>query len=306
MRQSVIRAGLAGVAALALLAGCSESPDQSAGNEGVEAATEAAADAEMVVSAVGSEASGGNASDAALPELGALPASMPKLAYVYDYAYRLAGEDIGPLQRRHADLCEQQGPASCRILGMTKAGDEGETVTGELKLAVATRHARAFGALLEDVAEDAGAEQLSADIASEELSKAIVDTEAQIAARTELRDRLMEVLRTRKGKVSELVEAERSVAQVNEEIDQARSWLKEMQGRVAYSTVTVRYKTATPVGGEFLAPIEGALGSLGSVAGFVVAALILLGGAALPVIAVVLGARALNRRFGAKAAVAEA
>lgn len=299
MRHSLIKLGMTGAAMLALLAGCSESTDSaSSGAEVMEVATEAAADAEMVATS--------ESGDAALSDLGGVEVSVPKLAYVYDFKYRLAGEEIGPLQRRHADLCEQQGPASCRILGMSKTGDDGEAVTGELKLAVATKHARAFGALLEDVAEEAGAEQLSADIASEELSKQIVDTEAQIAARTELRDRLMEVLRTRKGKVSELVEAERSVAQVNEEIDQARSWLKEMQGRVAYSTVTVRYETATPVGGDFLAPIEGALGSLGSVAGFVVAALLLLGAAALPVIALVLGGRALNRRFGAKATVAEA
>ena len=304
MRHSMIKWGMAGPATLALLAGCSEADDStSASIDAVEVTAEAASDAEMT-EAGSTEAS--NTGEAALPDLGGVAVSAPKLAYVYNFAYRLAGEEIGQLQRRHADLCEQQGPASCRILGMTKAGDEGETITGELKLAVATKHARAFGALLEDVAEDVGAEQLSADIASEELSKAIVDTEAQIAARTELRDRLMEVLRTRKGKVSELVEAERSVAQVNEEIDQARSWLKEMQGRVAYSTVTVRYETATPVGGDFLAPIQSALGSLGSVAGFVVAALILLGAAALPVIAVVLGGRALNRRFGVKAAVAEA
>lgn len=302
MRHSWIKMSLAGAAALALLAGCSERTGRSTGSEAVEEVSEAAADAEIAAN----EAGGGNGSDSPLPDLGALPVSMPKLAYVYTYAYRLAGEEIGPLQRRHADLCEQQGPAGCRILGMTKAGDEGETITGELKLAVATRHARAFGALLEDVAEEVGAEQMSADIASEELSKQIIDTEAQIAARTELRDRLMEVLRTRKGKVSELVEAERSVAQVNEEIDQARSWLKEMQGRVAYSTVTVRYESATPVGGAFLAPIQGAIGSLGSVAGFVVAALILLGAAALPVFAVVLGGRALNRRFGTKVASAEA
>lgn len=301
MRRSMMKWGMAGAATLALLGGCSEAEDSSSATvDAVEMAAEAPVDAEMA-------AADGSAGEAALPDLGGVAVSVPKLAYVYDFAYRLAGEEIGPLQRRHADLCEQQGPASCRILGMARTGDdEGETITGELKLAVATKHARAFGALLEDVAEDAGAEQLTADIASEELSKQIVDTEAHLAARTELRDRLMEVLRTRKGKVSELVEAERSVAQVNEEIDQARSWLREMQGRVAYSTVTVRYESATPVGGDFLSPIQGAVGSLGSIAGFVVAALILLGGAALPVIALVLGARAFNRRFGAKPAMAEA
>lgn len=300
MRRSMIKWGVAGLATLALLGGCSETGDStSAATDAVEVATEASADAEMV-------AADGAAGEAALPDLAAPPVSVPKLAYVYDFTYRLAGEEIGPLQRRHADLCEQQGPASCRILGMSKSGNDGEAVTGQLQMAVATKHARAFGALLEDVAVEAGAEQLSADIASEELSKAIVDTEAHLAARTELRDRLMEVLRTRKGTVSELVEAERSVAQVNEEIDQARSWLKEMQGRVAYSTVTVRYETASPVGGDFLSPIQGAIGSLGSVAGFVIAALLLMGAAALPVIAVVFGGRALARRFGTKAVASEA
>ena len=300
MRRLTVKWGVAGLATLALLGGCSEAGDSnSASTDAVEIATEASADAEMV-------AADGAAGEAALPDLAAPPVSVPKLAYVYDFTYRLAGEEIGPLQRRHADLCEQQGPASCRILGMSKSGNDGEAVTGQLQMAVATKHARAFGALLEDVAVEAGAEQLSADIASEELSKQIVDTEAHLAARTELRDRLMEVLRTRKGTVSELVEAERSVAQVNEEIDQARGWLREMQGRVAYSTVTVRYETASPVGGDFLSPIQGAIGSLGSVAGFVIAALLLMGAAALPVIAVVLGGRALARRFGTKAVASEA
>ena len=290
MRRNLIKCGICGVAAAALLTGCSEQADGiSANADMVEATAEAA---------VGPETGdAGSSSAAGLPDLGAVAVSVPKLAYVYDFTYRLAGDEIGPLQRRHADLCEQQGAGSCRILGMTKAGDDGETITGELKLAVATRHARAFGALLEDVAEDAGAEQLSADIASEELSKQIVDTEAHLAARTELRDRLMDVLRTRNGKVSELVEAERSVAQVNEEIDQARSWLKEMQGRVAYSTVTVRYESRAMVASDFLGPVTGALGSLGSILGFIVAALIMLGAIALPIGAAVWGGRAIHRRM---------
>lgn len=290
MRRSTVKWGVAGLATLALLGGCSEAGDSnSASTDAVEIATEASADAEMV-------AADGAAGEAALPDLAAPPVSVPKLAYVYDFTYRLAGEEIGPLQRRHADLCEQQGPASCRILGMSKSGNDSEAVTGQLQMAVATKHARAFGALLEDVAVEAGAEQLSADVASEELSKAIVDTEAHLAARTELRDRLMEVLRTRKGTVSELVEAERSVAQVNEEIDQARGWLREMQGRVAYSTVTVRYETGAMMASDFFGPVTGALGSLGSIFGFIVAALIVLGAIALPIGAIVWAARAINRR----------
>lgn len=233
----------------------------------------------------------------ALPALDKLPASLPQLAYEYDYRWRMKAGEIGALQRRHASLCEQQGAGVCQIIGMTKTGAEEGAVQGELQMAVATRQARAFGALLEDEALDSGAEQVSAEIASEELSKQIVDTEARVRARAELRDRLMEVLRNRKGKVEELIEAERSVAAVNEEIDQARSWLKEMEGRVAYSRVTVHYETGSAATRSFLGPVEGALASLGAIFGWIAALLILAGSVALPVGAAWWAQGALRRRL---------
>ena len=60
-------------------------------------------------------------------------------------------------------------------------------------------------------ADQAGAESFKADIRGEDLSKSIVDTEAGVRSRMALRDRLMEVLETRRGTVAQLVEAERSV-----------------------------------------------------------------------------------------------
>ncbi len=231
-----------------------------------------------------------------VPTLGEIPMTVPKLAYTYDFLWRMPSKEIGPLQRRHASLCEQQGAGICQILAMNKSGEEADEVSGVLQMAVASRQARAFGALLEDEAEDAGAEQVSAEIASDELSKQLVDTEARLRARTQLRDRLLDVLKTRKGTVEELVAAERSVSQVNEEIDQARSWIKEMEGRVAYSRVTVRYETGTPVSSDFLGPVQGALGSLGTIFGYLVALAILFGSIALPVGGVVWGVRRLTRR----------
>ncbi|MFM7377300.1 MAG: DUF4349 domain-containing protein [Erythrobacter sp.] len=247
-----------------------------------------------------------DAAGKAMPELEKIPTSLPQLAYEYDYRWKLEADAIGSLQRRHASLCEQQGPASCQIIGMTKTGAEQGEVEGVLEMAVATRQARAFGALLEDEAIDAGAEQVSAEIASEELSKQIVDTEARVRARAELRDRLTEVLRTRKGKVSELIEAERSLAAVNEEIDQARSWLREMGGRVAYSRVTVRYETGGGAGDNFLRPIKGALGSLGSIFGMIAALLILAGAVALPLGGAWWAQNAVRRRIAANSPAPEA
>ncbi|UIP06405.1 DUF4349 domain-containing protein [Erythrobacter sp. SDW2] len=292
-------ASLAAAASLLALGACQEAQQDDAATadvaESAEAMTKSAGEADAAME----EAPG---TRSAFPELAEIPVTLPQLAYVYDYRWRMPAAEIGALQRRHASLCEQQGAAICQILGMSKSGEEESEVTGVLEMAVASKQARAFGALLEDEAEDAGAEQVSAEIASEELSKNIVDTEARLAARTDLRDRLLQVLRTHKGTVEELVEAERSVAQVNEEIDQARSWLKEMQGRVAYSKVTVNYETGTPVTSDFLAPVTGALGSLGTIFGYMLAILIIVGAVALPIGGMVWASRALGRRMAPPAA----
>lgn len=282
------------------LAACSEQERDYADSnvESAESFEEAAVEAESAADAAAR--STGEASSP-IPDLTDVKINLPKLAYVYDFAWRMPGDDIGKLQRRHADLCDQQGPASCQIMGMSKSGETGDEVTGELLLAVATRHARAFGALLEKEASELDAEQLSANIQAEEMSKSIVDTEARLQTRTELRDRLQEVLRTRKGSVRELVEAERGVAQVNEEIDQARSWLQEMEGRVAYSRVNIRYETGAMVTNDFLAPIQGVTGSLGSILGFIIAGIILLLAIGLPVGGVIWAVRTARRKFGEQA-----
>ena len=153
------------LAALGLaLAGCSESAEIGAEtssdisaemNGQSEAAAESiSADAEMA------EASGVSGAP--------IPTSMPKLAYSYGYSYELPSTDMSGLMRKHADVCEQQGPSSCRIIGMDLDGSaEDNSMRGTLQLAVAAPHARAVGALLEDEAESAGAEQMSANIAAE-------------------------------------------------------------------------------------------------------------------------------------------
>ena len=286
---------------LIVLAACSEAGEESAAEADYQTATQpetaaapAGAAEETVVNTT-AEAAPGETSGFALPDRPNIPVTLPKMAYVFDYGFRLAGEAIAPLQQQHADMCEAQGPYACRIISLSRTGEHEDEIRGELQLAVASVMARGFGARLSAAADAADAEAFLADIQGEDLSKSIVDTEARVRSRIALRDRLMEVLRTRQGKVEELVEAERQVAAVNEEIDQAQSWLREQQGRVEFSRMTLTYESATP-GGSFLRPVEGALGSLGGIFGTLAAVLIVLGSLALPVLAGVFGVRALRRR----------
>ena len=223
-----------------------------------------------------------------------IPLVAPKIAYTYSYGYRLPGEKIPPLQQRHADMCEALGPQQCRIIALDSSGSEGAYAGGTLQLAIRAERARAFGQELAKVVEGQEGEQVSASIQGEDLSKQLVDTEARLRARTVLRDRLEEVLETRRGTVAELVEAERGVAQVNEEIDQARSWLEEMKGRVSFSRMTLTYQSGSVEEGGFLSPIRSAWNALGSILGTLVAAILLM--------AVVAGPIALLVWLGVKAA----
>lgn len=301
---------LAPISLIVALAACSEADEEAATEEyataeseyppsaieEAEAAADAAEDAVAEIASpptqAGRSAGGENAPPVSSSQI---PVSLPKMAYVMNYGFRLAGEAIAPLQQQHADMCEAQGPYSCRIISMTRTGDDEDEIAGELQLAVASDKARGFGALLSAAAAQADAEEFRADIQGEDLSKSIVDTEARVRSRIALRDRLMEVLRTRNGKVEELIEAERQVAAVNEEIDQAQSWLREQQGRVAFSRMTLTYESATP-GGSFLRPIEGVVGSLGSIFGMMAAALILMLAVAGPLVLGLLGIKRLQRR----------
>ncbi|MCB2072907.1 MAG: DUF4349 domain-containing protein [Novosphingobium sp.] len=255
------RSAIAGLALLVTLAGCGQASDEATSSEAVVSMDMAAEEAP--------EAEGGAQPPG--PQPTSIPVSLPKIAYVYDYGFRLAAERIPELQRKHADLCEKQGPQQCRLLDMRQSGSEGDYASGSLSLAVAAPRARGFGAELVKLAGETGGTEISSAISGEDLSKQIVDTEARLRARTLLRDRLMEVLASRKGSVSELVEAERAVAQVNEEIDQARSWLTEMQGRVDFSRVNVRYQSGSPSQGGFTAPIRSAVGNIGTILGTIFA-----------------------------------
>ncbi|MEM9501541.1 MAG: DUF4349 domain-containing protein [Pseudomonadota bacterium] len=212
----------------------------------------------------------------------ALEVSAPQIAYRYALGFRLPANAIKPLQEKHADMCEARGPKICRIISMDQADSDGDYAYGNLQLAVAADDARAFSKELEAGSDSADGELTSSSITGEDLSKQIVDTEAKLRARTLLRDRLMDILRTSDGTVAELVEAERGVAQVNQEIDQARSWLSEMRGRVAFSQMQIRYESGSPSAGGFGDPIRSAWGSLGSIFGGMIALLILASAVLIP------------------------
>jgi len=278
-------------AALCTLAACSDGSSESMANYDMAEKAETMA-LEMPEKAADASA------DSERPG-GEIPVSTPQIAYSYQYGYRLPAEEIPKAQQAHVTLCEKRGPKICRVLNMENSGGEGDYATGMLHLEVAAKQARPFGAELAKAADDYGGSQIAASISGEDLSKQIVDTEARLRSRVLLSQRLTELLRTKSGSVKELVEAERAVTQVNEEIDQARSWLKEMRGRVTFSKIIVNYQSNAPGSGGFMQPIRQAFGGVASIMGNSVGAAITFIALTLPWILMLALGIYLRRRFKA-------
>ena len=277
---------------LPLLAGCCLSLLMAGCTGGYDAASAPEADLDVAAEAVveaGDAAMEEAAADGAPAEgAGAIAVSLPQIAYTYSYGFRVATDGLAALQARHAEICRSKGPQVCRVMNLQQEGLEGDYASGSLQMAVAADKALALADEFAKAADEADGEKVGSSVTGEDLSKQIVDTEARLRSRRLLAERLMEVLRTRQGSVEELVAAERAVAAVNEEIDQAESWLAEMKGRVAFSDMTISYNSSAPSGGAFSTPLRDAFNSIGRMLGESIAFLITLVVALLPW-AVVLG-----------------
>lgn len=200
-------------------------------------------------------------------------APAPKIAYAYSFGFEVSASSMAQLLRKHVAICEKLGPQRCRVMQMSQSGFD-DYASGQVEIEVASTQAKAFGDELGKAAEGAGGKQVSSAISGEDLSKQIVDTEARLQARMLLRGRLMGLLASHNGSVAELVEAERAVADVNQEIDEAQRMLKELNGRVEFSRVTIDYQSNFSGRTGFLAPIAAAFRNLGAILGMVVAGLI--------------------------------
>lgn len=299
---------LAAVAALALAAGgCNESSSPA---EEVQRATMDVGDRGAPVTQFGfmeaAQPTIGSGSDAArIAASGAKSAARgesdaavgAQIAYSYSYGFRVDADNLPGLQQRHRALCEAMG-SDCRVLSLAQSGND-EFGYGEMELQVAAARAEEFGAQLTAATDGIDAEQVSFGISGEDLTDDIIDTEARLEGRRVLRDRLMDVLRTRQGSVGDLVEAERGVAAVNEEIDSATQRLENMRNRVAYGSVSIIYD---PQMGEyrlgFARPIVEAFGSVGTTLGVVIAAIIYIAVALIPIAAFLLLLRWVWRKSG--------
>ncbi len=112
---------------------------------------------------------------------------------------------------------------------------------------------------------------------TQDVTKAYSDLETRLRVKRETLGRLVDLLRNRTGRLSDVLEAEREIARVNEEIEQMEGERRFYDQQVSLSTLTLDlYEPQAIVTSSVLAPIREAFGRAAEVLAQSVAALIYL------------------------------
>src|SRR4029079_8659918 len=76
-------------------------------------------------------------------------------------------------------------------------------------------------------------------LGTEDVTKAYFDTDARLKNARVMEERLIEMLKTKTGKVADLLQVEKELGRVREDIERMQGELKYMDAQVAFATVTI-------------------------------------------------------------------
>jgi len=230
-----------GVAALAV-AGCGRSKSEMAAGESAPSFAEPQVAADMAAPSPAAEGAAREASGSAGQPAPVRPSALlPMMAYEYLYRLEAPVKRLPELLEKHEKACVDAGPTVCQVVGAEITSEGQDSARGRLVVRAAPDWLKRFRATLKADTEAAGGRVANANVQAEDLTRAIVDTEANLRAKKSLRDRLEALLASRPGKLQELLEVERELARVQGEIDATESELAVMRTRVATSKLTIDY-----------------------------------------------------------------
>jgi hypothetical protein len=227
------------------------------------------------------------------------------LAYSYQMGLEIPSARLASVMDAHARACQTAGPSLCQLIGANRSGDPDSSMNGTINIRGEPNWLRTFMNGVAAQVSAAGGRVLSQATNTEDLTRSIVDTQAHLRAETALRDRLQQLLQSRPGRLSDLLDVERELARVQGEIDATQSNLAVMRARVDMSELTVTYQSAPrSVGSDTFEPLRQAFANfLGIVVGGFAAIIVLIAGLlpfAIVIVPIVWGLLAWRRRRGGR------
>ncbi len=207
--------------------------------------------------------------------------SVPQLAYDDTYGFTAPGAGPDALLKADQTACDAAGVAQCQTVSLTDNGDAAAGYSEKtLELRVTPGWLKAWQGGLETRLAQMHARIRQQTVSSEDLSLQVLDTEAHLKNKEALRDRLRDIVRTHEGRLSDIVDVETQLSQVQADIDATQSSLATMRKRIATVHLVLAYRSDMAPAADVFAPVTGAVRSSLGVAMQVTAALIgLLAGA---------------------------
>lgn len=170
------------------------------------------------------------------------PAEARQIAYTYYYGFAVPTAQMEGLLNAHKAACESAGPSVCYVSNSSINGLGEEYASGSLQVRASQAWVESFMAGMAEGLKPFGAALSSSNTSAEDLTTQIIDTTATLNSAKTLRERLQALLADRPGKLSDLLEIERELARVQQQIDSTESWLAAMKLRVLMSTMTFNYE----------------------------------------------------------------
>ena len=191
---------------------------------------------------------------------GAPDSATSYLAYRYGYGLVMPSEAVKSTLDKHVQICRDAGTRQCQITGANSTNYSDTDVRANLSLRAEPDWLQTFiTGMKADVAEVDGRIE-SENTSVEDLTRAILDTDARLKAQTTLRTRLENLLETRDAKLPDLLALERELARVQTEIESATANLKALRARVSMSVVNLSYTSErVAVSRSSVSPIGAAL-----------------------------------------------
>jgi hypothetical protein len=225
---------------------------------------------------------------------GAPPGTQPLMAYTYGWNFAVPTADMEGLLNAHKKACEDAGPANCYVTNSSlyAIGQE-EGASGQLSMRASEPWVRSFEQGVNEGLKPFGASVYSNNRGAEELTAQIVDNEARLRSMTAHRDALQKMVEDKPGRLADLLEIQRSLAQAQGDIDARQSLLAALKLRVSMSVVNFSYQAEyAPASQSIWRPVIDAFGDFAPAFARTIGGLIRLVAAALPVL--VFGALAIG------------
>ncbi|BFP42877.1 hypothetical protein FGF1_37220 [Flavobacteriaceae bacterium GF1] len=109
-------------------------------------------------------------------------------------------------------------------------------ISNNITIRVESQH---FTSLMEDL-KGQGDFVKNVSISSNDVTEQYIDVTSRLKTKKEVRERYIEILKNRTGKISEVLEAEEAIRKITEEIEAKEGQLRYLEDRIKFSTINLR------------------------------------------------------------------